>query len=100
MGRRGDQIEEEMEMSRLRYRKRLSEVNPEGRLDVLAYGIARKLVRKVEKEQNLPGLWDELDGYVERLVKEAVGGDRMPMVGAIGRIARRREIEEGRREAG
>lgn len=75
-------------------RRRLSAVkNPEGRLDVLAYGVARKVVRKVEVEYNLPGLWDEVDDYVERLVRNAIGGDRIPAVGAIGRIAARRQVE-------
>lgn len=78
-----------------RKRVRLSEVNPEGRLDVLAYGVVKKVVRKVELEQNLPGLWEELEGYAERLIGNAIGGDRVPMVGAIGRIAARREREKG-----
>lgn len=51
----------------------LREVNPIGRLDVLAYKLAERLTGHFEKKIGLEGVWPAIESDVQKLVTRGLG---------------------------
>jgi hypothetical protein len=51
----------------------LREVNPIGRLDVLAYKLAERLTGHLEKKIGLEGVWPAIESDVQKLVTRGLG---------------------------
>lgn len=51
----------------------LREVNPIGRLDVLAYKLAERLTGHLEKKIGLEGVWPAIESEVQKLVVRGMG---------------------------
>ena len=51
----------------------LREVNPIGRLDVLAYKLAETLTGHLEKKIGLEGVWPAIESEVQKLVVRGMG---------------------------
>lgn len=56
----------------------LETVNPQGRVDVLAFKGLEKLARLIEEKQGLAGIWDAVKPHVNKLVVEHVSGVEIP----------------------
>jgi hypothetical protein len=51
----------------------LREVNPIGRLDVLAYKLVERLTGHLEKKIGLEGVWPAIESDVQKLVTRGLG---------------------------
>lgn len=56
----------------------LKDANPEGRLDVVAYKVAEKLIGRLEEKTGLK-LWDAANGYVEEIIGEVLPASRIQL---------------------
>ncbi len=56
----------------------LDTVNPQGRVDVLAYRSAEQLARWLEAKYGLSGIWDATKPHVHDLVTKNVSGLEIP----------------------
>ncbi len=56
----------------------LETVNPQGRLDVVAYRGVQKLANMIEANHGLSGIWDAIQPHVNKLVVENVSGLEIP----------------------
>ena len=57
----------------------LETVNPQGRLDVLAYRTAEQIARYLETQYGLIGIWDNVKGHIGELVTKNVSGLEIPV---------------------
>lgn len=56
----------------------LETVNPNGRLDVLAYRGVEKLAKHIEESHGLQGIWDAIKPHVNQAVVNHVSGIDIP----------------------
>lgn len=59
--------------------RRLSEVNPEGRLDVYAFRVLMNAVGAIERRLNVEGLVEAVEPDIEKLVRSAVSPRKLPL---------------------
>jgi hypothetical protein len=56
----------------------LASVNPNGRLDVLAFKGLQKLAKHIEQQNGLAGLWDAVAPHVNKVIVENIGRVDIP----------------------
>lgn len=56
----------------------LEEVNPSGRLDVLAYKGVRQLAKHIEEKNGLVGIWDVVKPHVNDAIVKHMGEVDIP----------------------
>jgi hypothetical protein len=56
----------------------LNSVNPQGRVDVLAYRGAEYLTKQLETQYGLSGIWDNLQPHVNRAIARGFEGFEIP----------------------
>ncbi len=56
----------------------LETVNPQGRLDVVAYRGVELLAKFIEEKHGLAGVWDAVKPHVNKAVVEHVSGIEIP----------------------
>jgi hypothetical protein len=61
----------------------LETVNPNGRVDVLAYRGVEKLARFIEEKNGLVGIWDVLKPHVNKAIASNLGNVEIPVEGKI-----------------
>ena len=61
----------------------LEKVNPQGRVDVLAYRGVEKLARHIEEKNGLAGIWDAIKPHVNEAIVRHVGNVDIPVEGKI-----------------
>lgn len=79
-----------------RKKTRLAEVaNPEGRLDVVLYQVAARVMERLERDKGLVGLRDYLLPIVEDAIVEHIPGHNL-LPREISAIAKLIELNQGR----
>ena len=61
----------------------LETVNPQGRVDVLAYRGVQKLAQHIEQQTGLQGIWDIVKPHVNKVIVENVGKVEIPIEAKI-----------------
>lgn len=61
----------------------LETVNPQGRIDVLAYRGMEKLTKHIESQLGLQGVWDVLKPHINEGISKGLAGFEVPMEAKI-----------------
>ena len=56
----------------------LEKIDPQGRVDVLAYRGAEQIVRHYESQYGLSGIWDAVKPHVHHAVVKNITGTKIP----------------------
>jgi hypothetical protein len=61
----------------------LETVNPQGRIDVLAYRGMEKLTKRLEQQYGLVGVWDVLKPHINQAISKGMEGFEVPVEAKI-----------------
>lgn len=78
-----------------RGRKHLREVEPEGRLDVLAFNLIRGVVKGAERKYGIEGVWDEIEDGIEHAIRGQIPGNRYPVRPFLKQLETRARMGKG-----